>query len=163
MGGSNRSLIDVYFISGMEYEDFNKIIDRLTTDGNEKTIAGRINVNRAPEEVLLCLPGLEQSDVDALIKQRDKSGTDLNSVLWVAEALDADKARGIGRYITVKSSQYSADIVAVSNDGRAFARYFVVVDVAQETPQLIYKQSLHNSGWPLDRQILETLRNGQEI
>lgn len=163
MGSSNISLIDVYFISGMEYQDFNKIIDRLTTDGSEQTIAGRINVNTASEEVLLCLPGLEQSDVDTLIKERDKSDTDLGSILWVAEVLDANKARGIGHYITVKSSQYSADIVAVSNDGRAFARYFIVVDVVQERPQIIYKQSLHHYGWPLDRQILEKLRNGQEI
>ncbi len=163
MAGANMSLIDVYFISGMEYQDFNKIIGRLTTDGSEQTIAGRINVNTAPKEVLLCLPGLEQSDVDALIKKRDELGDDLDSILWVTEVLDAGKGRGIGRYITVKSSQYSADIVAVSNDGRAYARYFIVVDVVKETPRIIYKQSLHHSGWPLDRQILDTLRNGQEI
>jgi type II secretory pathway component PulK len=161
--GSNMSLIDAYLISGMKYEDFNQIMDRLTMDGRKQTIAGRINVNTAPQEVLLCLPGLEESDVDALIQNREKSGADLSSILWVAEVLDANKARGIGRYITVKSSQYSADIVAVSSDGRAFARYFVVVDVAQGTPKIIYKQSLHYAGWPLDPKILETLRAGQEL
>jgi len=161
--GSQMSLIDVYFISGMKYEDFNKIMDRLTLGGSNQTIAGRINVNTASGEVLLCLPGLEQSDVDTLIEKRDKSGADLSRILWVAEVLDADKARGIGRYITVKSSQYSADIVAVSNNGRAFARYFVVVDVAPSTPKIIYKQSLHYAGWPLDAKILETLRAGQAL
>ena len=161
--GSNMSLIDAYLISGMKYEDFSRIMDRLTLDGRTETIAGRINVNTAPKEVLLCLPGIEESDVDALIQNREKSGADLSSILWVAEILDPAKARGIGRYITVKSSQYSADIVAVSNNGRAFARYFVVVDVAQGTPEMIYKQSLHYAGWPLDPEILETLRAGQEL
>lgn len=160
---SNMSLIDVYFISGMKYGDFSNIMSRLTMAGSKQTIAGRINVNTATKEVLLCLPGLEESDVDALIQNREESGADLGSILWVAQVLDPDKARGIGRYITVNSSQYSADIVAVSDDGRAFARYFVVVDVAQGTPKVVYKQSLHYAGWPLDPEILETLRSGEEL
>jgi type II secretory pathway component PulK len=163
VGGASMSLIDVYYMSSMEYEDFNEIMDRLTIGDGDQVIAGRINVNTAPEEVLLCLPGLEQSDVDALVDKRDKSGTDLDSILWIVGVLEAEKARGIGRSITVKSSQYSADIVAVSGDGRAFSRYFIVVDVAKETPGIIYKQSLHQSGWPLDPKILETLRSGQKL
>ncbi len=159
----NLTLIGAYYASGMEREDFDEIIDRLTTDGNSQMIAGRINVNTAPEAVLLCLPGLEQSDVDALIQERDKSSTDIETILWVTEALTAEKAQGIGRYITIQSAQYSADIVAASGDGRAFTRYYVVVDMAQQTPKIVYKQSLHHVGWPLDPQILETLRNGQEI
>ena len=38
-----------------------------------------------------------------------------------------------------------------------------VLDMAQGTPEIVYKQSLHDLGWPLDPQILEILRNGQEI
>ena len=162
-GGSDLSMIDVYYASGMEYDDFKEISDRLTTSSGSGTVAGRINVNTAPEEVLLCLPGLEQSDVDALLRAREKAATDTSSILWVSKVLDADKARDIGQYITVESSQYSADIVAVSDDGRAFARYFVVVDVAKETPEVIYKQSLHYAGWPLDPEILETLKAGYEL
>ena len=157
------TLIDAYYASGMDLDDFSEISDRLTTGGGSEMIAGRINITTAPEAVLLCLPGLEQSDVDALIQERNKSGTDLDTILWITEALDTEKARGIAQYITTQSAQYSADIVAVSGDGRAFARYYVVVDVAQETPKIIYKQSLHHVGWPLDPEILEILRNGQEI
>jgi len=157
------TLIDAYYASGMEREGFETIIDRLTTDGNRQMIPGRINVNKAPEAVLLCLPGLEQSDVDALIQKREQSQANLDTILWVTTVLNPEKARGIGRHITTQSAQYSADIVAVSGDGRAFARYYVVVDVAQKTPKVLYKQSLHHAGWPLDPQILETLHNGQEI
>ena len=157
------TLIDAYYASGMDIDDFSEIMGSLTTGGGSETIAGRINITTAPEAVLLCLPGLEQSDVDALIQERDKSGTDLDSLLWITEVLDIEKAKGIGKYITTLSAQYSADIVAVSDDGRAFARYYVVVDMAQETPKIVYKQSLHHVGWPLDPEILEILRNGYEI
>jgi len=158
----NLTLIGAFYASGMEREEFVQIIDRITTDSSTQRVAGRININTAPEPVLLCLPGLEQSDVDALIQERDK-GEDLDTGLWITEALTPEKAMGISRYITTQSAQYSADIVAVSNDGRAFARYYVVLDMVQGTPEIVYKQSLHDLGWPLDPQILEILRNGQEI
>lgn len=155
-------ILHFYYVSRMSYEDFSKIINLITVDDNQR-ITGRINVNNAPEEVLLCLPGLEQSDVDALIEKRTKDAASLDNVLWVTEVLDEAKARGIGSYITARSFQYSADIVAASNDGRAFCRYFVVIDTAGENPRVIYKQSLHPTGWPLDPDILESLRQGTEI
>ncbi len=158
----NRSLIGVYYISGMAFEDYEQIIDRITVDGDAEIIAGRININAAPQEVLLCLPGLEESDVDALVQKRSQSD-DLEGILWITQVLDEEKARAIGSYITSKSSQYSADIVAVSGDGRAFARYYVVIDTAAGSPEIIYKQSLHYAGWPLEEEILEKLRDGQTL
>ncbi len=157
-----ENLIQFYYVTKMEYGDFAKIIDRLTVDGEEMT-TGRINVNAAPEEVLLCLPGLEQSDVDALIRERDGASESLDSILWVTRVLGEEKALAIGRFITTRSSQYSADIIAVSDDGRAFCRYYVVIDTAQGTPTVVYKQSLHQLGWPLDPEILESLRQGIEL
>jgi len=157
-----NNILDFYYQARMEYEDFSKIIDRITVD-NQDRITGRINVNNAPAEVLLCLPGLEQSDVDTLIMERQKTDTNLDNILWVTEVLSQEKAEAIGSYITTKSLQFSADIVAVSNDGRAFCRYYVVIDTAEGTPMIIYKQSLHGCGWPLDESILESLRRGEEI
>ena len=156
------SLIDFYYFIGMEYDDFIKIIDRLTTT-DETEVVGRVNINTASEAVLLCLPQLEQKDVDTLIQTRSKADTETTTILWVTKVLDREKAQAIGRYITVQSFQYSADIVAVSADGRAFCRYYVVIDTADGSPKIVYKQSLQNSGWPLDASILESLREGKEI
>lgn len=156
------SLIEFYYFIGMDYDDFVQIADRITTSDDER-INGRININTAPEEVLLCLPQLEQKDVDELIQKRSKADDDLKSILWVTKVLDQAKAEAIGSFITVQSYQYSADIVAVSADGRAFCRYYVVIDTAQGAPRVIYKQSLHQFGWPLDPGILNALRNGEEI
>lgn len=157
-----ENIIQFYTTSQMEYDDFSRIIDRITVDDRDR-ITGRINVNNAPKEVLLCLPGLEESDVDSLIREREKSGTNPDNILWVTKVLTPDKAQGIGSYITTKSLQYSADVVATSNDGRAFCRYYVVIDTAQGSPTVIYKQSLHQTGWPLDPAILESLQQGNEI
>ena len=156
------NLIEFYRVSEMKYDDFNKIINRLTI-GSRGPRSGLINMNTAPEAVLLCLPGLEQSDVDALIKKRSSQSESENSILWVTEVLSQEKAEAIGSYITSQSYQYSADIVAVSSDGRAFRRYYVIVDTASGQPLLVYKQPLHSLGWPLEPTILEHLRAGQKI
>ncbi|HOK94888.1 MAG TPA: type II secretion system protein GspK [Anaerohalosphaeraceae bacterium] len=157
-----RSLIEVYFVSQMSYDSFNKIIDRLSTSNQEKA-SGLININTAPEEVLLCLPGLEQSDVDAMIKYRTSRSETEESILWITKVLSREKAEAIGSYITTRTLQYSADIVAASADGRAFRRYYVVIDTADGTPKVIYRQPLHTLGWPLDPAILLQLREGKGI
>ncbi len=158
------SLIEFYYFSGMDYDDFVKIADRLTTTDDE-ILSGRINVNAAPSEVLACLPQLEQKDVDDLIQWRSKHESDIDElgILWISKVLDREKATAVGPFLTAASGQYSADIIAVSADGRAYCRYYVVIDIADGSPKLVYKQSLPNSGWPLDAEILTTLRDGQEL
>lgn len=159
---SYKNLIEFYYVSGIEYDKFNTIIDKLTTS-DEKKLVGLVNVNTAPAEVLLCLPALEQSDVDALIVQRTKGEIDSSSILWVTKVLPQEKAMQIGSYITANSFQYSADIIAVSADGRAFKRYFTVLDTVNDSLKIIYKQPLNHLGWPLDSDILENLKNGKSI
>jgi len=157
-----ENLIEVYYASGMTYDQFVKIIDKITTVDEEETV-GLINVNTACEEVLLCLPGLEQSDVDSLISKREGLDEELDTILWVTKALDETKSKAIGSYITVQSYQYSADIVAVSKDGRAFRRYSVIMDTLDSGVNIVYKKPLTHLRWPLDDSILENLRQGKEL
>jgi len=146
----------------MTYDQFVKIIDKITTVDEEETV-GLINVNTACEEVLLCLPGLEQSDVDSLISKREGLDEELDTILWVTKALDETKSKAIGSYITVQSYQYSADIVAASKDGRAFRRYSVIMDTLDSGVNIVYKKPLTHLRWPLDDSILENLRQGKEL
>jgi type II secretory pathway component PulK len=154
-----RNIIDFYFRTGLEISEFQQIADRLTTTENE-SIVGLINVNTASRAVLLCLPELEESDVDALIAKRASSGTDLSSIAWVAEALPQEKAVAIGGYITTRSFQYSADIVSVSGDGRAYKRNRIVLDTRDNAVRFLYWKDLTSLGWPLDPEIISTLRSG---
>ena len=153
------NILDFYFRVGLEADEFKQIADKLTTS-NARTIEGLVNVNTAPRHVLLCLPELDESDADALIAHRSGSSADLDSIAWVAEALPKDKATAIGGSITTRSYQFSADIVALSGDGRGWARYRAVIDTREGTPRVVFWQDLSHLGWPLDPAIREAVRGG---
>jgi DNA uptake protein ComE-like DNA-binding protein len=155
-----QDAFDFYFQTGMKADEFDKIYNSITTS-TEKTVKGRININTAPRDVLNTLPGLETTDVDKLISQRQGGTTAADkSVSWVIEALDR-KAIGLGNLITTTTNQYSADIVAASGNGRSYKRVRIVVDASTSTPQIIYRREITDRGWPLDPQILDSLRAGQ--
>jgi type II secretory pathway component PulK len=156
------SILHFYYRSSMTPEEFEQIADKLSTS-DEDQVAGLVNVNRAPKPVLMCLPGLEESDVDQLMAQRASSSTEIDSIAWVVGVLDQDKAQAIGEFITTNSYQYRADIVSVSENGRAFRRYVAVLDTLQTPTRVKYWKSLTHMGWPLDREILETLRSGKAL
>ncbi len=152
-------LFRFYKDSGLTADQFDQIADMITTN-RSNTLRGRINVNTAPREVLLCLDGLTESDVDALISKRPASRAS-TSMSWVADALGAAKAENLGEQITVRSQQYSANIVAASGNGRAFKQVRIVVDARETVPRIIYRRDLTERGWPMDKQILASLRTGQ--
>ena len=74
-----------------------------------------------------------------------------------------DKALGIIGRITTHTSRYSADIVSVSGDGRAFRRCRIVVDPTQKPPKVLYRQALTHLGWPLAPEILTALKSGKTV
>jgi DNA uptake protein ComE-like DNA-binding protein len=127
------------------------------------TPVGQVNVATAPKEVLLCLPGLDESDVTALMSKRATNGTDLTTTIWVFETLSRDKAVAIRTYITAKTYQFSADIVSIAASGRAFKRCRVVIDSRSSPPLVVYRQDLTHLGWPLPQDIIERLRSGMPL
>jgi len=64
-------MIQFFYTSRMSYDDFSKIIDRITVDGRQR-ITGRININTAPSEVLAAVLNAESPscpDGDAPIEE----------------------------------------------------------------------------------------------
>lgn len=163
-GTTYTSLVQFYYRSRMTFEEFSQIADKLTTS-SATTLPGLVNVNTASQEVLMCLPGLEEKDVDALLSYRvaNSDSENLSTPAWVTEVLDQTKATGIGQYITTHSNQYSADILAVSGNGRAYKRYKAVLDTQESTPRVVYWRELAHFGWPLDPEIVATLRKGKPL
>jgi type II secretory pathway component PulK len=158
---SFSNVLDFYYATGMKLEEFSQIVDRLTTS-DKQSFPGLVNVNTAPKAVLLCLPELEESDVEALLSRRS-SGKNLDSIAWVTEVLSQEKAIAIGSYITTRSFQYSADILVISGNGRAYKRYKAVFDMSQQTPRIVYWKSLTHFGWPLNEEIVTALRKGEPL
>jgi type II secretory pathway component PulK len=158
---SFSNVLDFYYATGLKAEEFSQIVDHLTTS-DEESFPGLVNVNTAPKAVLLCLPELEDSDVQALLSRRS-SGKGLDSISWVTEVLDQDKAIAVGSYITTRSFQYSADILGIAGKGRSYKRYKAVFDISQQTPRIVYWKSLTHFGWPLNEEIVATLRKGEPL
>jgi len=158
---SYDNVLEFYYGAALEYEEFVQIADRLTTSDQE-TLPGLVNVNTASKEVLLCLPGLEENDVESLLSYRS-SNDELDSVVWVTQVLEREKAVEIGSYITTRSFQYSADMVCLAGNGRAYKRYEAVVDVRGASPRLVYWKTLTHSGWPLNEEIVAAVRKGEPL
>lgn len=149
-----------YQSSGMNPDEFSLVSDKLTAS-TAKTLTGLINVNTAPKEVLMCLPNLTESDADALVSQR-QNGSSTQSVGWVLKTLTpVSKALGILNNITARSFVYSADIVAVSGDGRSFKRVRIVVNAQTLPAKIVYRRELTSLGWPLPPQIRAAMRAAQ--
>ena len=188
-GDTFTDVFDFYFAVKLTPDEFSKIYDSITAAPVAATgggggggkgsggaapargaaagaaaatpVKGRINVNTAPRDVLFCIPGLESSDVDSLISARQGSAAGDTTVAWVTGVLDQKKCHGLAARITGKTNQYSADILAVSGNGRGFKRVRMVIDASSTTPQIIYRRDLTDRGWPMDPQILASLRSGQ--
>jgi type II secretory pathway component PulK len=162
LGRPFRNIMDFYFRTGLTMEEFEPLADQLTTS-SDRTLRGLVNVNTAPRQVLLCLPGLEESDVSALIAARSGDDAGQGGIAWVAEVLSQEKAVEIGAYLTARSYQFSADIVSVAGNGRAFRRCRIVVDARNSPPRVIYRQDLTPLGWPLAPALLDVLRSGTPL
>jgi len=169
-----KNVLDYYFRVKLTYDEFKGIAGKITANASSSSGGGRgggsassvkrglININTAPRDVLICLPGIGDSEADAMIQGRASRTAD-EGIAWVVQALQQDKAVGIGSLITSKAYQFSADIVSVSGDGRAFRRCRIVVDARQSPPRVVYRRDLTSLGWPLDPMILDALRAGMAM
>jgi hypothetical protein len=151
-------VFDFAIKAGLSVDELARLEDAIT-DTTANRIR-RINVNTAPRDVLLCLQNISSSDVDALIAARRGNPLSNQSYAWVLDVLKQN-AVGLGRWITGSSSHYSADLMAVSGNGRAFKRVRIVVDISQTLPRVIYRRDLTERGWPMDPSLLSSIRAGQ--
>jgi nucleotide-binding universal stress UspA family protein/DNA uptake protein ComE-like DNA-binding protein len=120
----------------------------------------KINPLTAPRSVLMCLPGVTSQVADQLISARQQAqsgGIDITTTDWAVQALGG-AGQGVSQYLTATSSQYSADIVAATADGRSFRHVKIVIDTTTSPPRIVFRKDLTEQGWPLDPQILAELR-----
>lgn len=151
-------IFDMASKTRMTYDELLLVADFLTTRPANQQLRGMININTAPREALLTLNNLTEGDVDSLIARRSTEMlTNPESVAWVYDVLK-EKSVGLGNRITGRGRQYSADIVAVSRNGRAFKRVRIVVDTVPTTPRIVYRRDLTDRGWPMDQATLDAIR-----
>jgi DNA uptake protein ComE-like DNA-binding protein len=157
-----RNMLDFYVKTRLKPEEFALVAGKLTaTVQNAAPNNSRVNVNTAPREVLMCLTGLEASDVTAIVNARAQADT--TNLAWLADAVDKNKAVTVGDQVTGTSYRYSADVVGVSGDGRAYRRVRVVVDASASPAKIVYRRDLTDAGWPLPSEVREALRSGDGV
>ena len=115
-------------------------------------LSPRINVNTAPREVLMALPGLLDTDADSLISTRSTlTPTDpatLSGAWIVTQAkLSADKFKNIEKYISGRTFTYRIHSVGYfGKTGGPVSRVEAVVDVALAQPRILYYRDLTDLG-----------------
>jgi type II secretory pathway component PulK len=150
-----------YAYSKMTPTEFGEVFDYLTQGPIPKPYAGLINVNTASEQVFSCLPGLAQGEASTIVATRQTA--DLSNIGWFFQAINPTEIQFVAPYVTDRSYVYSADIVAVSGDGRAFKREKIVVNVTSTPAKIVYRKDLTSLGWPLTADIRQDLRSGRGL
>jgi DNA uptake protein ComE-like DNA-binding protein len=133
-----------------------------STPRTKKTI-GLVNINTAPAQVLQCLPGMTSDLAQNIVSGRATASITPFTTTWLSQVAGQGTATLLAPYITGVSYQYSADIVAVSGDGRAFKRVRIVIDTRAQPASIIYRKDLTSLGWPLPPEVQTSLRQGKGV
>jgi DNA uptake protein ComE-like DNA-binding protein len=152
--------------ANMSSTDYQKVYSQLTATATGAGAAAPkkalINVNTTSIQVLMCLPGMQESDAEAITNHRQtNTSTDPRDISWILDAMPHTDLQQCAGYLTGSSMVYSGDIVAVSPDGRAFRRVRVVIDGSKTPSYVMYRRDLTGSGWPLSADIQTAMRAGQ--
>ncbi|MGD0139101.1 MAG: hypothetical protein ABSD28_09505 [Tepidisphaeraceae bacterium] len=109
--------------------------------------------------------GFSQAAAQSIVEARETAASSSGQTggagySWATQAAGGG-AGGATAYLTGVSYRYSADIVAVSADGRAFKRVRIVIDASRFNPLgttlgtatppavIVYRKDLTAYGWPL--------------
>jgi DNA uptake protein ComE-like DNA-binding protein len=160
--GTLNSLLAFYARSGLTEDEFTRIEGDLSTS-NDPSVPGLVNVNTAPEEVLIAIPGIGTDHASSLIAQRRSNPDSLTTLAWVTEVLNPEDAQRAGPFLTGRSHQFTADIAAVGRHGRGYRRVRFVFDTSETTPKIIFRQDLSLMGWALGWSTRQLLQEAQRL
>lgn len=147
-------------------EDLPFLMDHLTTEepSQEKKTIGLININTASRQVLKCLDGLTDEQIDAIIAARD--GIDKEtaaSPAWVVtEGIieDAEAFDKVAAYLTGEGRQFTIESLGYADHIGMMTRLQVVVDMIGPIPQTLYYRDLSYLGgsFPIREEDKEQIR-----
>jgi type II secretory pathway component PulK len=123
----------------------------LTTTSTNPELPPRVNVNTAPPEVLAALPGLQPTDVDAILAARgsqDPADPATTTGAWlVTQAnLPAATFQNLQKYVTGRTMTYRVQSVGYFGTGGPVARVEAVIDTNQGHPRIVYFRDLTELG-----------------
>ncbi len=149
-----RSVLEFALLGGITADELGPIEGDLTVT-NATSLQGLINVNTASTEVLACVPGIGAESAQSVVAARASNGTKGSSLMWIVDVLGRENALTAAPYLTTRSYQFTADIVAIGHHNRGYQRVRFLVDMSDGTPRIRARRDLTHLGWALGREIRE--------
>jgi type II secretory pathway component PulK len=147
----------------MSVEEFAQVEGDITAGDGQTPQEGLINVNSAPEAVLACIPGIGTDMAPQLVAYRQSNPSRRNTVAWVAEILGTPRSQQAGRYLTGRSSVYSADVCAVGHLGRGYRRCRMVFDASEGGLRIVQRTDWSHLGWALGSQAWQQIQQQRQL
>ncbi|MEZ6048511.1 MAG: hypothetical protein R3C11_23645 [Planctomycetaceae bacterium] len=140
-------------------EELIGLFENCTVDP-EKVIIGRINLNLAPAQILMAIPGMDETTVEAILNGRENQssidGETLNYPIWplLEELVSLEKMEELLPYLTCGGDVYQAQIVGFYDQNGPFARAEVTIDGTQRSPRVVKWTDLRLQGQPFQLEFL---------
>jgi type II secretory pathway component PulK len=123
-----------------------------TFEGTE--IPARINVNTAPREVLLGIPGVSEADADAILANRHSWSSDTGpdevdeTLAWLLlrGKLKVDTLKNLEKYVTTRTQVYRVQSIGFFDSQAPSARVEAVIDTNAGRPRVLYWRDLTELG-----------------
>jgi type II secretory pathway component PulK len=134
-----------------------QLLDMCTTT-TDSELPARVNVNTAPQAVLLALPGMDAGTVQTLLDHRpslsstDPPDTIFQTPAWlITEAnLTSSQLTTLEKYITTRSQVYRVQVLGYFDSGGPTVRLEGVIDTNSGRPRLITWRDLTELGKGFD-------------
>lgn len=115
-------------------------------------IPGRININQAPYEILLGIPGMDEEIVNEILNQRlpqpDPNDPVTSHETWILMRgiVTLEQMKALSPFVCAGGDVYRAQVVGYFEDGSAFSRQEVILDTTQPQPRVLLWRDLTELG-----------------
>ncbi|EAQ78869.1 type II secretion system protein GspK [Blastopirellula marina] len=124
----------------------------LLTVNESPIIPGRININQAPRELLLAIPGMTEEAAEAIIASRVPVADEENPLrayetwIWMEGIVTLDEMKTLLPLVNAGGDVHRAQIVGYYEGGLAFSRHEAVIDATQPEPRLLLWRDISHLG-----------------